>query len=48
MTSRLAMLFSLILALASGLPAQQTAKSADQESNIQSYIDLMRADVKAE
>ncbi len=48
MTLRLAMLFSLLLAIASISPAQQTAKSDDQESNIQSYIDLIRADVKAE
>jgi hypothetical protein len=46
--SKTAMLITLILMLASVVVAQQTAKSADQESNIQSYIDLMRADVKAE
>jgi len=48
MTSKTVMLFTLILVLASVLPAQQAAKSEDQESNIQSYLDLMRADVKAE
>jgi hypothetical protein len=37
-----------MLALAPVLPTQQTAKSDDQESNIQSYIDLIRADVKTE
>jgi hypothetical protein len=48
MTSRLAILMSLVLATATISPAQQTAKSDDQESNIQSYIDLIRADVRAE
>ena|SRR5260221_7776287 len=48
MISKLAMLFSLTLAFGSVVLAQQNAKSDDQENNIQSYIDLMRADVKAE
>jgi hypothetical protein len=48
MTFKIALLFALILAASSILPAQQAAKSDDQESNIQSYIDLIRADVKAE
>lgn len=48
MISRIAMLFSLILVLAPVLPAQRTAQSDDQQSNIQAYIDLIRADVKAE
>jgi hypothetical protein len=48
MISRIAMLFGLIMALVSVLPAQQATKSEDQQSNIQSYIDLMRADVKAQ
>jgi hypothetical protein len=48
MISRSAMLFSLILVLAPVLPAQQTAQSDDQQSNIQAYIDRIRADVKAE
>jgi hypothetical protein len=44
---KIALSFSLILALTSSLFAQKT-KSVDQESNIESYIDLIRADVKAE
>jgi hypothetical protein len=48
MISKTVILLSLIFVLASLLPAQQAAKSEDQESNIQSYVDLMRADVKAE
>jgi len=48
MALRLAILFSLVLATTSISPAQQTAKSDGQESNIESYIDLIRADVKAE
>ena len=48
MIFKIAVLFSLILAPASVVLAQQSAKSDDQESNIQSYIDLIRADVKAE
>jgi hypothetical protein len=48
MMRRLAVLSILILAAALVVPAQQTAKSDDQESNIQSYVDLIRADVKAE
>lgn len=48
MFRKLAVLFSLILASASILPAQQTAKSNDKESNIESYMDLLRADVKSE
>jgi hypothetical protein len=48
MILRIARLFSLVLAAASVLPAQQVTKTDDQESNIRSYIDLIRADVKAE
>jgi hypothetical protein len=48
MVSKIVLLFSLILAAAAVLPAQQTAKSDDAESNVQAYIDLLRADVKAE
>jgi hypothetical protein len=47
MFMKIALSFSLILALTSSLFAQKT-KSVDQESNIESYIDLIRADVKAE
>jgi len=47
MFTKIALSFSLILALTSSLFAQKT-KSVDQESNIESYIDLIRADVKAE
>lgn len=48
MIFRIALLFSMILAFAAVLPAQQTAKSDDEESNVQAYIDLLRADVKSE
>jgi hypothetical protein len=56
MILRIAVLFALILVPASGLLAQQAATSAakpaatsdDQESNVQSYTDLLRADVKSE
>jgi hypothetical protein len=48
MILRIAVMFALILVPASGLPAQQATKSDDQESNVQSYIDLLRADVKSE
>jgi hypothetical protein len=48
MSSRIAVLFSVMLTLASVFQAQQNAKSDDQASNIQAYIDLIRADVKTE
>ena len=48
MITRVVALFTLVLGLASVMGAQQAVKSDDQESNIQSYIDLMRADVKSE
>jgi len=48
MIFKITVLFSLILAPISVLRAQQAPKSEDQESNIQSYIDLIRADVKSE
>src|ERR1700686_3031102 len=48
MIFKITVLFSLILAPASLLHAQQITKSEDPESNIQSYIDLIRADVKSE
>jgi hypothetical protein len=48
MVLKIALALSFLLGSASVLPAQRTPKSDDQESNIQSYIDLMRADVKAE
>ena len=47
MVFRIAGLLSLVLVVASVSSAQQAPKS-DHESNIQSYIDLIRADVKAE
>jgi len=48
MILRVAVLLTLILPPASILSAQQAAKSGDQQSNVQSYIDLLRADVKSE
>jgi hypothetical protein len=48
MILRLAVLLTLIVAPASILSAQQTTKLDDQQSNVQSYIDLLRADVKSE
>ncbi len=48
MILKITVLFSLILTPISILRAQQAPKSEDQESNIQSYIDLIRADVKSE
>jgi hypothetical protein len=48
MTLQITLLSSFLLAAVSILPAQGVAKSGDQESNIQSYVDLIRADVKAE
>lgn len=48
MIFKITLLFSFILVPASLLHAQQITHSEDQESNIQTYIDLMRADVKSE
>jgi len=48
MILRIAILFSLMASPAALLRAQQTTKSDDQSSNIQSYIDLIKTDVKGE
>jgi hypothetical protein len=48
MILKMAVLFSVILAPASLLRAQQATKSDDQSTNIQSYIDLIKTDVKGE
>ena len=48
MILKTALLFSLILASCFDFASSATAKSDDEESNIQSYIDLIRADVKSE
>lgn len=48
MILRIAVLLSLMSAPASLLHGQQPAKPDDQASNIQSYIDLIKTDVKGE
>jgi hypothetical protein len=50
MIFKIALVFSLAIALASALVlrAQKGGKSEDQESNIETYMDLLRSDVKAE
>src|SRR5277367_1222560 len=48
MILRIAILFSLIASPVALLRAQQATKSDDQSSNIQSYIDLIKTDVKGE
>src|SRR5271170_5104900 len=46
--SKIAMLLGLVLTSAFVSRAQQAATSADQDSNIQTYTDLLRSNVKAE
>jgi hypothetical protein len=48
MMFKIAALLSLVLTSTLASRAQQTATSADQDSNIQTYTDLLRSDVKTE